>query len=260
MRELAGDAGGVAYDEHAFTVSVTVSDNGDGTLSASALEYDGATTFENTYEPSAVTVPLPQVNKEVAGDKTTDYPTFAFTLTAEGTAPLPAGAQDGAVTKTVAGPTGEAGLSFGSVTFDAAGTYTYTVRETAGDAEDWTYDPTVYTVTYVVEDTGQGTLDVERAITANGKAAEALTFTNTYDEPVVPVPEPEPEPTVPEPEPGTEPDPAPAPEATSQTASAPKQMAKTADNVGMAAPVALAAIAGAAGAVAVGARRKMKRR
>ncbi|MEE8722064.1 MAG: FctA domain-containing protein [Eggerthellaceae bacterium] len=253
VRELAGDAGGVAYDEHAFTVSVTVSDNGDGTLSASTLEYDGAATFENTYEPSAVTVPLPQVNKEVAGDKTTDYPTFAFTLTAEGAAPLPAGAQDGAVTKTVAGPTGEAGLSFGSVTFGAAETYTYTVRETAGDAEDWTYDPTVYTVTYVVKDTGQGTLDVERTITANGKAAEALSFTNTYDEPVVPVPEPEPEPTVPEPEP------TPAPAATSQTASAPKQMAKTADNVGMAAPVALAAIAGAAGAVAFGARRKMKR-
>lgn len=57
VREVAGDAAGVSYDTTAYAVSVKVSDNGDGTLSATASG-DTSVTFKNVYEAAPATVTL----------------------------------------------------------------------------------------------------------------------------------------------------------------------------------------------------------
>ena len=74
---------------------------------------------------------------------------------------------------------------FNSLVFDKAGTYTYTVSESAGSNPNMTYDDTVYTVTVTVSDDGEGQLTASVAV--DGSALTAVdgiynvgTFTNTY--------------------------------------------------------------------------------
>ena len=49
VTEQKGEAGGITYDEHTATIEVTVTDNGEGRLTATA-EVKGGATFTNTYE------------------------------------------------------------------------------------------------------------------------------------------------------------------------------------------------------------------
>ena len=73
----------------------------------------------------------------------------------------------------------DADITFG--TFPHAGTYEYTVTETAGGADDITYDNTRYTMMVYVANDGIGNLAVQNITVEadNGKQAD-LSFTNTY--------------------------------------------------------------------------------
>jgi pilin isopeptide linkage protein/LPXTG-motif cell wall-anchored protein len=85
---------------------------------------------------------------------------------------------------------GDGTVSLGSITFDQVGSYSYKAYEVAGNAEGWTYDSTVYNVTYTVTDDGAGVLGTSAFITtSDGTAADAVTFENVY---TAPAPEPEP--------------------------------------------------------------------
>ena len=190
ISEVGNDLGGVTYDTAKHTVSVTVTDNGDGTLTASKPVYDGnsetAPTFTNTYQAAPEVVPLPTVTKTVAGDQTDTYPTFSFVIEAQDGAPSLDNADGSSVTKTLDGP---GSVDFGSVTFSAAGKYTYKIYEVAGDSDGWTYDGNVYTLTYTVTDNGNGRFDAVPTITnSNGETVDAVSFENTYTKPVVPEP------------------------------------------------------------------------
>ena len=78
---------------------------------------------------------------------------------------------------------GEGTVELGQVSFTKPG-YVYRCYEETGDAEGYTYDQTVYTVTYEVTETVDG-LDYTRTITKdNGEQAEGLDFTNSYKKPV----------------------------------------------------------------------------
>lgn len=77
VREVAGDAAGVSYDTTAYAVSVKVSDNGDGTLSATASG-DTSVTFKNVYEAAPATVTL-NTKKVLEGAKLADGE-FTFRL------------------------------------------------------------------------------------------------------------------------------------------------------------------------------------
>ena len=76
-------------------------------------------------------------------------------------------------------------FSFTALTYTKPDTYTYTVKEvvpTENPLPGVAYDATVYTVTVTVTDNGTGQLAATTAITkADGTAANALAFTNTYD-------------------------------------------------------------------------------
>ena len=190
ISEVGNGLGGVTYDTAKHKVSVTVTDNGDGTLTASKPVYDGnsetAPTFTNTYQAAPEVVALPTVTKTVAGDQTDTYPTFSFVIEAQDGAPSLDNADGSSVTKTLDGP---GSVDFGSVTFSAAGQYTYKVYEVAGDSEGWTYDGNVYTLKYTVTDNGNGGFDVVPTITnSNGETVDAVSFENTYTKPVVPEP------------------------------------------------------------------------
>ena len=174
MVEKGGSATGVTYDTAKLPVTVKVTDSGDGTL-ATAVSYPKGHAFKNVYKPLSgsgyLTAQKVLEGRELAAGE------FSFELLdADGkVVDTRTNAADGTVT-------------FDNLSFDAAGTYTYQVREVQGDEAGVTYDTKVATYTVEVEDK-DGQLTVT-SVTADG-SDKAPVFTNVYtpgepDEPVKP--------------------------------------------------------------------------
>lgn len=161
VREVAGDAAGVSYDTTAYAVSVKVSDNGDGTLSATASG-DTSVTFKNVYEAAPATVTL-NAKKVLEGAELADDE-FTFRL------------ENGGQLMDEATNDADGNVTFHELTLKQAGTYTFTVSEIAGSEEGVTYDSSQKTVTVTVTDDGNGQL--QASVEGNGQ-----TFTNTYVKP-----------------------------------------------------------------------------
>lgn len=161
VREVTGDAAGVSYDTTAYAVSVKVSDNGDGTLSATASG-DTSVTFKNVYEAAPATVTL-NAKKVLEGAELADGE-FTFRL------------ENGGQLMDEATNDADGNVTFHELTLKQAGTYTFTVSEIAGSEEGVTYDSSQKTVTVTVTDDGNGQL--QASAEGNGQ-----TFTNTYVKP-----------------------------------------------------------------------------
>lgn len=161
VREVAGDAAGVSYDTTAYAVSVKVSDNGDGTLSATASG-DTSVIFKNVYEAAPATVTL-NAKKVLDGAELADGE-FTFRL------------ENGGQLMDEATNDADGNVTFHELTLKQAGTYTFTVSEIAGSEEGVTYDSSQKTVTVTVTDDGNGQL--QASVEGNGQ-----TFTNTYVKP-----------------------------------------------------------------------------
>lgn len=161
VREVAGDVAGVSYDTTAYAVSVKVSDNGDGTLSATASG-DTSVTFKNVYEAAPATVTL-NAKKVLEGAELADGE-FTFRL------------ENGGQLMDEATNDADGNVTFRELTLKQAGTYTFTVSEIAGSEEGVTYDSSQKTVTVTVTDDGNGQL--QASVEGNGQ-----TFTNTYVKP-----------------------------------------------------------------------------
>ena len=175
VEEVAGHDSHITYDATPYKVSAVVTDNLDGTLKVTWKSGTGAILFKNTYrvDPTDVT---PSVEKKITGENPAKDSTFRFTLTGTGNAPMPKGSVDGEKTETIAG---EGQTDFGKITFTRAGTYTYKVTEELGNEASYNYDSTEYTLTYKVTDV-RGELKAEQSITAGGKSADSMVFTNEY--------------------------------------------------------------------------------
>ena len=175
VKEVAGNDSHITYDATPYKVSAVVTDNLDGTLKVTWKSGTGAILFKNTYrvDPTDVT---PSVEKKITGENPAKDSTFRFTLTGTGNAPMPKGSVDGEKTETIAG---EGQTDFGKITFTRAGTYTYKVTEELGNEASYNYDSTEYTLTYKVTDV-RGELKAEQSITAGGKSADSMVFTNEY--------------------------------------------------------------------------------
>ena len=177
LREVNGGtiSKGITYSDTKYTIETTITDNGDGTLSAThALKDDAeAATFENTYSVTPLETELDfGLSKAIDGRDWTDGDEFSFTITAPEGAPLPDPA-----TVTVSkkdAKDGIAAIKFGEIRYTAAGTYKYEIRENAGNAAGMTYDGHVATAEVTVTEDGDGTL------TANVTKKENGRFTNTY--------------------------------------------------------------------------------
>ncbi len=72
---------------------------------------------------------------------------------------------------------GNGEASFGELTFEKTGTYTYTIVEKVGDLEEYEYDDTVYTIVYEVTNT-EGLLEITKTVKKDGFQGEAIEFIN----------------------------------------------------------------------------------
>ena len=152
---------------------MTITDNGDGTLSAEAT----SVTITNEYKVEDITVdPTDDEAKTLFGTKSVTAMTsneagkeFSFTLKAETEgAPMPANAT--ATLKYVADEVADKTIPFGEITYSKAGTYEYTITE-ADAGKGWTTTGNGAKVTVTITDNGDGTLSAE---------ATSVTITNEY--------------------------------------------------------------------------------
>ena len=176
LREVNGGttSKGITYSNAKYTIVTTITDNGDGTLSAThELQGDKPATFENSYSVTPTDAGLDfGLSKAIDGREWTDGDEFSFTITAPDGAPLPNPA-----TVTVSkrdAKDGIAAIKFGKIRYTAAGTYKYEIRENAGSTVGMTYDAHVATAEVTVTEDGDGIL------TANVTKKENGRFTNTY--------------------------------------------------------------------------------
>lgn len=176
LREANGGttSKGITYSDAKYTIETTITDNGDGTLSAThELKSATPATFENTYSVTPTDADLDfDLSKVISGRDWTDGDEFSFTITAPEDAPLPDPA-----TVTVSkkdAKDGIAAIKFGKIHYAAAGTYKYEIRENAGSTVGMTYDAHVATAEVTVTENGDGSL------TANVTKKENGRFTNTY--------------------------------------------------------------------------------
>nr|WP_308615980.1 FctA domain-containing protein [uncultured Enorma sp.] len=191
-----------------FGFTVTVVDNGDGTLEATVNAPQGGIAFKNTYKPDDVTVGVDgdaqiTVQKTFTGranDAWLDSDSFVFTIAAETDgAPMPSPATV-EVTNKDTGVDGVAGAYtdiFGDITYtkddldgEMSKDFVYTITETspASDGNGITKDTHTAKVTVTVTDNGEGQL-VAEVTYDNGDAKpeadqqvdNAAAFTNTYE-------------------------------------------------------------------------------
>lgn len=176
LREVNGGttSKGITYSDAEYTIVTTITDNGDGTLSAThELQGDKPATFENSYSVTPTDAELDfGLSKAIDGRDWTDADKFSFTITAPEGTPLPNPA-----TVTVSNrdaKDGIAAIKFGKIRYTAAGTYKYEIRENKGNAAGMTYDEHVATAEVTVTEDGKGNLKANVTKTENGR------FTNTY--------------------------------------------------------------------------------
>ena len=176
LREVNGGttSKGITYGDAKYTIETTITDKGDGTLKAEHVLKDAtAATFKNTYSVTPLDAELDfDLSKAIDGRDWTDSDEFSFTITAAEGTPLPDPATV-TVNKHDA-KDGIAAVKFGKIRYTAAGTYTYEIRENAGNAAGMAYDGHVATAEVTVTENGDGSL------TANVTKKENGRFTNTY--------------------------------------------------------------------------------
>ena len=170
---------GVTYDGATYTVVTTVSDNGDGTLTATH-KLEGTTEsagFTNKYHamPTQVSIGAIKVleGRELKKDE------FGFKLVGEDIESTVTNDADGKI-------------NFDKFEYSEPGTYVYTISEVKGDKAGMTYDKSVFTATVNVVDDGEGNLKANVAYTKGDKSVEGIVFNNTYKKPETPVPTPDP--------------------------------------------------------------------
>ena len=170
---------GVTYDGATYTVVTTVSDNGDGTLTATH-KLEGTTEsagFTNKYHamPTQVSIGAIKVleGRELKKDE------FSFKLVGEDIESTVTNDADGKI-------------NFDKFEYDEPGTYVYTISEVKGDEAGMTYDKSVFTATVNVVDDGEGNLKANVAFTKGDKSVEGIVFNNTYKKPETPTPTPDP--------------------------------------------------------------------
>ncbi len=170
---------GVTYDGTTYTVVTTVSDNGDGTLTATH-KLEGTTEsagFTNKYHamPAQVSIGAIKVleGRELKKDE------FSFKLVGEDVESTVTNDADGKI-------------NFDKFEYSELGTYVYTISEVKGDEAGMTYDKSVFTATVNVVDDGEGNLKANVAFTKGDRSVEGIVFNNTYKKPETPTPTPDP--------------------------------------------------------------------
>lgn len=180
ITEVNDGADGVSYDTTPHRVVVTVTEVTipadddyllDNYYFEAEVEYDGdeSLIITNTFTPAEASI---DVTKLLEGREWKDSDEFVVTL-ASADAPMPDTTE---LTLTKNAQEG----TFGPITFDKAGTYEYTVTETAGSEEGMTYDTAEHTVTVTVTKADDATNALTAAVEySEGNSVEIM---NVYEE------------------------------------------------------------------------------
>ena len=163
---------GVTYDANKVEVTVTVTDNYNGTFSAAVSYPNGAAgaTFTNTYQVSD------EVDVQLEGTKTLVGRAmvageFGFVVTED----VDGAAVPVATGQNTAAESGQAAaVAFSTITYTAIGEHDYTVYEVSGNAGGVTYDDAMFSVHVSVTDNGDGTLGTDVTY------AQPVSFVNEY--------------------------------------------------------------------------------
>ncbi|MEE0344313.1 MAG: FctA domain-containing protein, partial [Eggerthellaceae bacterium] len=191
VTEVKGTIAGVTYDDHEATITVTTTDNGDGTLEVTPEVEADALTFANIYKPEGdVTVGKEDIklSKVFEGAEWDENFSFDFTIEASDETPDAPMPEETTVTLTSDNAekqgdgTYKADFGFGPFTFDEIGDYKYIVKEKATeDALGESYNPGIkydnheVVITISVTDNKQG--GFATSVSYQGEQ----TFTNTYE-------------------------------------------------------------------------------
>ena len=175
------DGASLTKSTEEYEVTFTVTDNPKtGALEVTKTVTKGTSVyaddnlaFTNTYTPAPAEWSLP-VKKSITGSATAKDYTFSFTLSGD--------SLTDDMIKTITVPAGETEkeASFDPVKFDKPGTYNFTVSETSGTDNGFTYDTNDVTVTVVVENV-DGKLVANATYTKAGMSASAVEFRNKYE-------------------------------------------------------------------------------
>ena len=162
---------GVTYTTDSYIITVTVTNNGNGTLNASADKGLDNLVFHNSYTSKKTGITF-SGTKTLEG-KTLEAGKFTFVLQETDKNWK---AKDGKAAVTATNGANGA-YSFGKIEYTEAGTYYYTVSEQGKGTtvEGITYDATEYKITVTVTDDGKGNL-----VAKADREVNNLNFKNTY--------------------------------------------------------------------------------
>ena len=160
VKEQNGKLGGITYDEKAYKIKVTVTDNA-GQLEA-AVEYPDGQEITNVYQAGSVSKVL-KANKALTGANLADDQ-FTFELVNKATDKVVQTAKNKA----------DGTVTFPAENYTEVGNHTYIIREKNDGSKGYTYDDKTVEVTVAVTDDGNGQL------VATETYATPASFTNNY--------------------------------------------------------------------------------
>ena len=167
-------AGLTNQNPNGVAITVTLSDDHQGNLTATINGTEGNTftgTIENKYEtkPTTATFDVQKTIEDLTNSKRDGE--FEFQLINESGNVLQ--------TKKITTSNLTGSVAFNAISYDKAGTYTYTIKEVKGSTSGFTYDETVHTVVVNVTD-NIDTAQLTAAVTVDGKNTSTASFNNTY--------------------------------------------------------------------------------
>lgn len=166
-------------------------------LAGGQIPAENTLEFTNNYSANRVTLEAKNglsAKKVLEGRDWADGDSFTAQLTADDGVPMPKGAKSKVATVELT--KNHPAATFGNITYNKPGTYTYTISEVIpgsdARADGMSYSAAVYTATVVVEDNQAGALVVKSvkmvqkrndagAETKTDVADKVATFTNRYD-------------------------------------------------------------------------------
>ena len=198
VENTSTDAAGWTYasgEENAKTITVTVTDDQFSGQLEATTKVDGKDTnnptFTNRYKAGSITTGEDdfaelQVTKNVTGAPATEEFTFELAPAKDYGDKVEGLGDDGKLTVSTTDLEGQEDsrtLTFGDLTFNEEGTYTFNIKETNADPKDgsgWTYDnDDAKQITVVVTDENHdGKLDATTVV--DGQDTNNPTFTNAY--------------------------------------------------------------------------------
>lgn len=173
---------GYTYDDTTYTVSVSVTDDEEGTLTAVVSETADELKFDNTYTPEETSISFDAV-KSMDG-RTLQDAEFNFGIYETGSDFNAVGKEP----KQVVSNAQNGSISFAPITFKERGTYYFVMKEEVPSSDDVAYDsnvvydPVEYQITVLVWDV-DGKLYSRISTAMGGSAVGQLFFSNVYVEP-----------------------------------------------------------------------------